>query len=153
MIDLFKLKSLVLTHIHELLDEKIDSLTVDIASTIEARNNDTKSSAGDKFETGRQMMQMELDKNEAQLNKTIKNKHDLSQIDTMCTFSKVEFGSLVRTNSGMYFISLALGKVTIKDQDVYCISLASPIGQAMMHKYEKENIDFQGKQIEILQIA
>jgi len=146
MQNLEEIKSTLLIQIMDQLDEKIDSLSIEIASTIESRNNDTKSSAGDKFETGREMMQIELDKNEAQLNKTVKNKHDLSQINTMCTFTKVEFGSLVITNMGKYFISLPIGKVEVDGDSIYCISLASPLGQAMMHKYEKESFSFQNKE-------
>ncbi len=67
-----EIKQLVYNKILKILDDKIEILKEEIESTKESRNNDTKSSAGDKYETGRAMMQIELDKNEAQLNKTVK---------------------------------------------------------------------------------
>lgn len=144
MNELIKLKNKMLQFLIKQLDEKIDTLSIEIASTIESRNNDTKSSAGDKFETGREMMQAELNKNEDQLNKTLKDKHDLLQINATCSYSKVEFGSLVITNMGNYFISLPIGKITVENEDVYCISLASPIGQAMVNKENNETFIFNG---------
>ncbi|WP_372645718.1 hypothetical protein, partial [Ancylomarina sp.] len=76
-----ELKSLVYHKILEELDRKIEVIRGAIASAKDARNNDTKSSAGDKFETGREMMQIEIEKNEVLLNQTAKNRKELARID------------------------------------------------------------------------
>lgn len=146
------LKKQIITQIADLLNQKIELLKLDIASTIESRNSDTKSSAGDKFETGRAMMQMELEKNEVQLNKTEKIKRELSNIDVNRICTKGEFGSLVSTTQGNYFLSLALGKVMVNNTSYFAISLAAPIGQMLQHKKEGDSFEFQGNKISILSI-
>ena len=148
-----KTKQLIYSKIQQLLDDKIETLKEEIESTKEARNNDTKSSAGDKYETGREMMQIELDKNEAQLNKTVKLKSELSKINILKEYNKVEFGSLVVTNQGTYFISIGIGKVDINNENYYSISLASPIGKLLLNKEIGNKIKFQNREFKILNIV
>jgi len=69
-----KMKQLIHNQLLTDLDKRIKSAKEFIESAKESRDNDTKSSAGDKFETGREMMQMEIDKNETQLRKALKLK-------------------------------------------------------------------------------
>jgi len=145
-------KQLLFQKLIELLNQKIEVLGQEIASTKASKETDTKSSAGDKFETGRAMMQMELDKNEAQLNKTQKLKKELTSINSEQKKLSVEFGSLVRTSQGNYLISVALGKIELNSETFYTISLASPIGMVLQHKKQGEFIEFQGKKIEIISV-
>ena len=69
----------------------------------ESLDSETKSSAGDKYETGRAMVQIELEKNQAQYNKFLKLKNELKQIDPIVIKSKIEYGSIVVTNNGNFF--------------------------------------------------
>ena len=46
------------------LTEKVSSYDRMLVSIRQSKNGDTKSSAGDKFETSREMMQMAIDKTE-----------------------------------------------------------------------------------------
>ena len=59
-----KLYDLCIAYVQGRMDEA--KLAIDEAQ--KASNDDTKSSAGDKYETGREMMQQETDRNMAQLN-------------------------------------------------------------------------------------
>jgi transcription elongation GreA/GreB family factor len=140
-----ELKSLVYHKILEELDRKIEVIRGAIASAKEARNNDTKSSAGDKFETGREMMQIEIEKNEVLLNQTAKLRKELVRIDISQEFTKVAFGSLVVTDKGTYLISIGIGKIQIDDQICYAISLASPIGGLLKDKAVGDEVQFQGR--------
>lgn len=145
-------KTEVLDKLHLVLDTKIKLLQQTILGARESQANDTKSSAGDKFETGRSMMQMEISKNEAQLQTTKYMKHELSKIDATKKLESVQFGSIIQTSSGSYFISLPLGKVEIEKTSIFCISLASPIGKALFEKKSGDKVEFQGRSIEILNI-
>ena len=69
------------------------------------------------------------------------------------TYKKVEFGSLVETNNGIYFISIAYGKIELDNKDYYSISLASPIGKLFHQKKEGDKLDFQGREFEIKNIS
>ncbi len=148
-----EIKRQICTRILELLDEKGEAARNAIASSIESRNNDTKSSAGDKYETGRAMMQMEIDKNQMQLGKILDQQKDIANINLNRVYTKVEYGSLVETNDGTYFISIGLGKISYDNTDFYVISLASPIGQALKDKTADDIVVFQGREIIIKAIV
>ena len=147
-----KLKEQIRSQLIAGLDEKITLLHKEIASTQESRNADTKSSAGDKYETGRAMAQMELEKNQATLSRTIKLRKELLMMDLEKKFDKVEFGSLVFTKQGNYLISFGLGKITVSKQDYYAISLGSPIGKALYQKSAGDIVVFQGREILVLEV-
>jgi len=140
-----ELKGLVYHKILEELDRKIEVISAAIAFAKDSRNNDTKSSAGDKYETGREMMQIEIEKNEVLLNQTAKQRKELARIDVSEEFNKVAFGSLVVTDKGTYFISIGIGKIQIDDQICYAISLASPIGALLKDKAVGDEVSFQGR--------
>ncbi len=142
-------KSLVIEQLTQLLDEKIAVLRVNLDSLIEARNNEDKCTVGDKYETGRAMTQMELEKTQVQLAKTEDIKTTLSKIDVKTAFQEIEFGSLVETNNGNYFFSIAFGKIDIKGESVFCLSPVSPIGKIMSGKKAGDKALFQGKDFEI----
>ena len=55
-------KEALISLIKIILNEKISNLNKDINSLKESQKNDTKSSMGDKYETGRAMIQLELEK-------------------------------------------------------------------------------------------
>ncbi|WP_346858455.1 hypothetical protein [uncultured Draconibacterium sp.] len=139
------IKELLLQKIITLLDQRIELVRIAIESAKESRDNETKSSVGDKYETGRTLMQMEVEKNRIQLNKTENLKHELLQIDTSKKSTIVEFGSIVKTTQNNYFISSALGKIEINNEIYYCISLASPIGKLLHTKQVGDQFSFQGK--------
>ena len=117
-----------------------------------AANEETKSSAGDKFETGRAMMQLERDKNAAQLMEAIKLKNILKQINYNKSPSAIQPGSLIKSSQGTYFIAISLGKVQVEGHQFFVISAQSPIGQQLLGKELAEEINFNGRTIKILDI-
>jgi transcription elongation GreA/GreB family factor len=139
-------------HLMFLLQNQIEECEREIASIKDSRNNDTKSSAGDKFETGRSMMQMELDKQEAQLDKLLRMKNELSQIDMNQISKKVNLGSLVMTNFENYFISIAFGKISNDELTAYAISLASPMGSALLGKKINDEVLVNGRKIRVVDL-
>ena len=136
-----------------LITKKMKELEDSIFWAKESRDNDTKSSAGDKYETGREMMQAEINKNENQIRKFKQQKSILNQLIFLDNYNKVELGSLVVTDKGNYFLSLALGKITISEIDYYSISLASPIGKLFYGKQRGQKVKFQNKEYLIKDIV
>ncbi|KJF43300.1 GreA/GreB family elongation factor [Draconibacterium sediminis] len=135
-----------------LIDERIESAQMAIALAKESRDSETKSSVGDKYETGRTLMQQEVEKNRVQLHKTERLKAELENIDLKKKFDKVEFGSLVSDGKNLYFIATALGKIEVDGKNCFCISLASPIGKALQNKSVGDKVSFMGRTIEIMAI-
>jgi len=139
-----RIKNNILKAINITLDEKIQLAKHTIESAKESRDNETKSSVGDKYETGRTLMQFEVEKNRAQLEKIKRLKSELSKIDLQKVFNRVEFGSVVTANKGIYFVSAGLGKVAVDNKQYYCISLASPLGKMLYDKNKGDQFQFNG---------
>ena len=135
------------------INEQVNALKSNLDSIAESRNNETKSSVGDKYETGRAMMQLEFQKVEGQLNRIEHQRSKLKQIDINATFSTVKQGSMVITNQGTYFISVPIGKVKLEEETYFCLSLDSPIGKMLNKKSKGDSLVFNGRSIEILDIG
>ena len=148
-----ELKELICSQLHGLIDRKIEIALSAIDSARESRDSDTKSSVGDKYETGRAMMQIELENNKIQLSKALDLKKELSRIDIKKDYTRTEPGSLVITNQGNYFISVGLGKIEANNQDYYSISLASPIGKLLHNREIGDSVKFQGREFTITDIT
>jgi hypothetical protein len=146
-------KSELCNQLRIILDRKLDETLGAINSLKESRDSDSKSSAGDKHETSRAMMQIELDKCEVQLANLVATKNDLERIDLQKNYLKAEPGSLLITNQGNYFISIGIGKLDIGDTSYFAISLASPLGIALKDKLAGDKIQFQGKEFIITEIV
>ena len=116
----FQIKEELYKICEEDTERRINTLEEILKSIKESRNNETKSSVGDKYETGRSMMQMEEEKNKRQLLQVNQVKNELRKIDLRKRPEKVETGSLVTTNKGVYFISIGIGKAILGDQLYYC---------------------------------
>ena len=142
----------IINHLIQVLDSRIAEIKTAIASAKEARDTESKSSAGDKYETGRAMAQIELDKLQQQLQHNLSLKTELLKIDPLTVNHAVGFGTLVKTNTGNYFIAVALGKIILDQEPFYAISLASPIGQALKQAKTGDKVTFNGSTIEILSI-
>ena len=134
------------------IDQRVSNAQKAMKAAEDSKNNETKSSAGDKFETSRAMMQGEEERNKIQLGKALDLQRQLAQIDIHKTSKIVVLGSLVSTNQGTYFLSLGFGKIDLKGTTYFAISLASPIGQLLFGKSENEAINFRGKPILIEKI-
>ena len=146
------MKKALCIELDTMLDIRIQDTNTAIEATMESRDSESKSSAGDKYETGREMIQIELGKYQDQLEKYIKLKKAISQIDAAKNHSTVGFGSLVRTNQGNYFVSVGLGMVVVRDEKYFAISLASPIGNALEGQKADSVVRFQDREIKILEV-
>lgn len=136
----------------EYIDERLANIQRRIKAIEESRNQETKSSVGDKHETGRAMMQLEEEKASHQLQQAKAVKTALLRIasDKVCT--KVEPGSLVVTSQGIYYIAIGIGKLKLSEQQYFCISIDAPIGKLLRHRQAGESVKFNGRDIQILEI-
>lgn len=151
--NLTKLKVQILQELHTQVQEKIAQAQVAVNAAIESRDGETKSSAGDKFETGRAMMQLEQQRHEVQLSKAFQLASDLDRLVMEADYATVTPGALVKTDRGIYFMSIGMGKIVVDDATVYCISIQSPIGKVLLHQKEKAIVSFQGRSLAISEIA
>src|ERR1700743_902820 len=117
----------------------------------QAQNEDTKSSAGDKYETGRAMMQQEKDRNTIQLNEANKLMVALNTIGTKPS-AVAETGSLVITDNGRFYLSISAGKLTVDGVDYFAVSLSSPVGLKMKGLKAGDGFEVNGKKYSIKEI-
>ncbi|MEO7212092.1 3-oxoacyl-ACP synthase [Mucilaginibacter sp.] len=120
-----------------------------IAEAQQAANNDTKSSAGDKYETGREMAQQETNRNLAQLNEANKLMVALNQVSFKGTASIADTGSLVTTNNGDFYIAISAGNLLLDGKNYFAVSPASPIGLKLKGKTEGQEFNLNGKSYSI----
>tara|TARA_B100000212_G_scaffold129931_1_gene97416 strand:- start:3064 stop:3510 length:447 start_codon:yes stop_codon:yes gene_type:complete len=146
------LKEKIIDEISKLLEYKISEVEEELNLLTKDKNEITKSSAGDKFETSRATIQSEFDKVSINL---IKLKDQLRKIKLISITSKpqkIGYGTLVKTSNSMYMVSIGYGKLRLDSKDIYVISPLSPIGKKLINKQEGESISFNSKNEEILEI-
>ena len=115
----------------------------------QASNDDTKSSAGDKYETGRAMMQQEKDRNTTQLNEANKLMVALNRISTKGSSLTVDTGSLVITNNGKFYIAISAGILAVDGENYFAVSPASPIGIKLKGLKVGDGFELNGKKYKV----
>ncbi|MBS1687485.1 MAG: 3-oxoacyl-ACP synthase [Bacteroidetes bacterium] len=128
------------------IEEQTAAIQEKINDARDAASEDTKSSAGDKYETGREMMQQEVELNMTRLNEVKKMGELLSHIDPLLNNDIVVPGSIVKTNHGNYYIAISIGKTMLDGKVYYIISAASPIGALLKGRKKGDSFSFNAKE-------
>jgi hypothetical protein len=114
-------------------------------------NSESKSTSGDKHETGRAMIQMEMEnlgKQSEIWNQMYSQATTISESDSF----RIELGSLFKMDAVWYFVSVSFGKLIIEENMVMCISPTSPLSQTILGISEHSNFVFNQTQRTIEQI-
>ncbi|WP_324676340.1 3-oxoacyl-ACP synthase [Hymenobacter sp. GOD-10R] len=135
------------------VQQRIDAAQQAMQAAQESANNETKSSAGDKYETGRAMAQEERNRNAVQLQEALKLQAELTRIDPEKACDTVRPGALVATNLGQFYLSISAGKLISDGKEYFAVSSAAPIAVAMNGKRAGEEVLFNGKKIQIAEVA
>lgn len=147
-----KLKQELFKQCEIFVNNRLQTIQEIISSNQNALQSETKSSAGDKHETGRAMLQLEMEKAGQQLQGVLQMKEILAKIDVSKNSTIAHVGSLVKTNDAAYFLSISAGQLVVENEHYFAVSVSSPIGKLLLGKKEKDEIVFNGKQIEIARI-
>ena len=134
------------------VEYKLNTIQKAILELQESLTTETKSSAGDKHETGRAMLQLEREKIGQQLAETQKLKEILSKINVTKHSRVVALGSIIYTTQNNYFIAISSGKLQMKGEDFYAISAHTPMAQLLLGKSVGEEVVFRNETFSILQI-
>jgi transcription elongation GreA/GreB family factor len=117
----------------------------------ESANEETKSSAGDKYETGRSMAQLEIVKLAEQLKDAEGQLSILSNIKEVPK-DKIQLGSLVNTTQGIFYIAVSLGPVEVLNEKYLVVSTFSPIGKALLGKKKGDVVENFNKKVLVKEI-
>lgn len=134
------------------IEQRINTANEALQQAQEASSDDTKSSAGDKFETGREMAQQDINRNKQLLADAQQQKTVLLSLADVPETEKVRSGSLVITNNGNFYISISAGQLQLEGKIFFAISAASPIGKMLLGKAIGEQFSFNGKTYLIEQV-
>ena len=132
--------------LHKLCLDSINKRQATIQDTFsgiqEAMLSETKSSAGDKHETGRAMLQLEREKLGNQLLEIQKVKEILFKVDPTKEALQGCLGSIVYTSQANYFVSVSVGEISANDSTFYAIATNTPIGKLLLGKKVGDTITF-----------
>lgn len=137
---------------HDFLNSRLKVIENTISDIQNALQSETKSSAGDKHETGRAMLQLEREKAGHQLAEIEKQKQILQKIDVVSKHQKVTLGSVVKTSDLNYFIAISAGEIEIENTKYYAISAATPMAQLLVSNCKSDVVQFRAKHFKIIDV-
>ena len=147
-------KQRVLERCKTIIAEKLADRQAALQELIDSTANETKSTAGDKYETGRAMLHIEQDNVRRQIAEIKAQKAVLDAIIDGGPAGKITGpGSLVETSAGLYFISIALGKLLVDGEPVIALSAQSPLGALLVRHTVGDSISINGQAMLIIDVS
>ena len=131
---------------------RIEAIKRNIEEIQQSLLSETKSSAGDKHETGRAMIQLEREKAGEQLREAEALKEVLFKVNPLSTTLKITLGSVVYTSDLNYFIAISTGQIRINGIAFFAISPQTPIGQKLTGKRIGDEVVFRDKTFKITKV-
>ena len=132
------------------VNDKINILQSEFNVYKDSAANETKSTAGDKHDTSKSMMQMEQEKMSAQLMDILNQKKVLLTLSLNMNQKSIGLGSIVYTDNGIFFLSIFSKPITIEDCLYIPISLQSPIGKDLIKSKVGSSFMVNTKQYKVL---
>jgi len=147
-----EIKEILYKQCQTFIEERLKTVQNTIINIQESLQSETKSSAGDKHETGRAMLQLEREKAGQQLAEIQTINQTLSKIDQYKTSAKIGLGSIVYTNKAHYFIAISAGTIQFKNEVFYAISANTPIAKLLISKTKGDKIKFRTNNFTITKV-
>ena len=139
--------------LHQLQNRK-QALLSQQADAQTSANEDTKSSAGDKYETAREMASQSIRQLQQQVQIVTEQLAILERLDPdkLPVSEKIIHGSLIETESGWYYLTIAFGKHETEGKTIFVLSPQSPLGKELLTKAANETVTFNGKNLQIMKV-
>ncbi len=137
------IKKELLSYCLRQIEGRLEETAFAIQQAQEAIESETKSSAGDKYETSREMIQQDLNRYHTQLLQSKKDWVVLQKMETEIK-EKVEIGAIVVTDKVTYFMAVSLGQQRVEGMNFMVISPSSPIGKLLLGREVGDQIVFNG---------
>tara|TARA_B100000768_G_C11261979_1_gene369216 strand:+ start:739 stop:1194 length:456 start_codon:yes stop_codon:yes gene_type:complete len=147
-----KIKELLFNHCKKQIESRLFKYNTRDKELYESLNSETKSSAGDKHETGRGMLQLEREKIGNQIKRIEKEYELLAKIKINFSSSTIILGSVIETKKNQYYMSFSAEPLIFNTNKYYCISSKSPIGLLLYGKKKGDFFDFNQNKIKILDV-
>lgn len=135
-----------------LITERIAVIKTAIDNAQEAANSEDKSSAGDKYETGRAMGHLQKDMYAHQQTENTRELENLQKINTEIIHTAAQTGAFIRCADHSFFIAAGLGKQLIDDQPIFFLSPNAPLAKLLLHKKAGDSFLFNKRDTVILEV-
>ena len=129
----------ILKHLEATLKGQVREGEDALASLKTSLASEAKSTAGDKHETGRAMIQAEM----VRLNDTLVRSKDMLERCRAMAIAPVgtaRAGTLIQTTGPWIFVGLPMGKITLNDAVVLVVGPDAPLAQAIRGKGAGDSI-------------
>lgn len=143
------LRKQLIDYCRDYVENRLTRLRASIKDLENDLSNETKSSAGDKYETSREMINAEIDNLGLQLQQFQKLKGIIQLAENRKPSENIQLSSVVKTSQANYFLLIPVGEIKIDNQKLYGIGINSPIGKLILGKSAGERFHFQEQDIEI----
>lgn len=144
-----ELKEALLLMCFKHVKDRKERILESITAIEDSMKMEDKSSAGDKHNTGRAMLQLQRENIGMHLMQVENIEAILHRVSIYSANGMVKLGSLVTTKTANYFLSISAGMVSVNGSNYICISVGSPIGQLLMGKKKGDSFTFSGKHVVI----
>lgn len=136
----------------QLITERIEITRSAINNAQEAANSEGKSSAGDKYETGRAMGHLQKDMFARQQAENMKELDQLQKVNTNIIHTTAQTGAFVRCSTYCFFIAAGLGKQLIDDRPIFFLSPHAPFAKLLQQKKVGDSFLFNKMEVVLLEI-
>jgi hypothetical protein len=147
-----ELKENIIAHCKDIFQRKLLLVNEELKHLSAAIAEDTKSSAGDKYETSREMANLEKEKLHGQA-LSFKNSLTSLSILPQSSSTKIVLGSLIKTNREWIYLSISLGQLEVEGENVLVISPLAPLARLLMDKQKGETVTLRDNNYHILSIS
>lgn len=121
----------------------------ELAHLDEAAAGETKSSAGDKYETAREMISQARRLQLERRDKAARGLEWLSRLEPLRAYQAAAAGCLIETEKVAYLLGILTESVTVDGVVVQGLTLASPLGQALKGGRVGDRVAWRGEFLEI----
>lgn len=134
-------KSQLYQHCLQYVDDLIQQARSGLEQAQQDANQEEKSSAGDKFETHRAMMHLQMESFIQRLDLAQQLQRRLFSLSLTHKY-KIEPGALVKTDRGDYFIAVSAPAMTIDGHKYTFLSTEAPLYKALAGKQENDWVEW-----------
>jgi len=136
---------------------RLQKVTVEITKKAMVEVQDSTNEGDDNTEeklynSYREEMHNKRDMIARQFDLAMDDLNQLNQIVTSKEYKRAEFGSVVETDGGSYFISISLGQVKHEGKLIFAVSPLAPVYKAFEGKKTGDSFSFRDKSFKIKDI-
>jgi len=133
------------------VNKSINNYKLEMETIKDSIENNDKA-GDDDDDSGNGKLLNDLEKNAQHLNNSTKMLEILKQINPKIQNESGGLGSVIYTQSNVFFLSVSVGKIELDNSNYFAISLQSPIGMLLVNKKKGDRITFNGTSYTITNI-